>query len=240
MIFLFLLSVGLVSGQKAEPDSPTNEEPVHPSEVAFQKFYRAKKEIEETYRKDLSKVIELAEIAEIVLLDFEVVKDFPKNGSVISNQILPDDEQPNEDPELESALGELEKAVGLEKGDDVEYFPIKPNGTLSKVLQRKILDKKAMGILRQGVVDLLQQPDRDTSPWCHYPIHAIRLADKNNNVIFETSVCYACGNYFLRYPDEFKEASWIDFKSEILEAFWKKEMPIPQTEIDRFKAKHGR
>jgi hypothetical protein len=32
---------------------------------------------------------------------------------------------------------------------------------------------------------------------------------------------------------------WVSFKGEKLEAFLKKEMPIPQSELDRFDAKYG-
>jgi hypothetical protein len=36
-------------------------------------------------------------------------------------------------------------------------------------------------------------------PMCHFPIHGIRIGD-GEDIIFQTSICYECGNFYMPYP----------------------------------------
>ena len=198
--------------------------------AADQSFSKAQKKIRDDYRKEYQKIIKLAETVEIYLLDFEMIRQLPKGELEPSNSLVEGSQLDAEEHEI------LEEEVS-EKPPG--FMRIGPCFTFSKILKRKVLEAKAVKQGEEAVSDLLGRPDKDTSAWCHYPIHGIRMATKKGEILFQTSVCYACGNYFFRYPEYRGEADWIDFSSEKLEAFLKKEMPIPQAELDRFEAKYG-
>lgn len=123
------------------------------------------------------------------------------------------------------------------EGKESEYLLISPYSSYSKILQRKKLGGESLAECRNKTVKLLQEPYL-VGPLCHFPIHGIRLF-RGKELIFETSLCWHCSNYFLSYPDDYDEASWVGFASDDLEKFLKKELPIPQSEIDRFNARYG-
>lgn len=129
----------------------------------------------------------------------------------------------------------LEKKIS--KGRENEYLFISPYNSYSKILEKKKLNKESFSQCRSKTIKLLQSPQL-AEPLCHFPIHGIRFFH-NEELIFETSLCWHCSNYFFWYPDDFHEASWVGFKGDSLETFLKKELPIPQSEIDRFEAKYG-
>ncbi len=126
----------------------------------------------------------------------------------------------------------------IPEGKESEYLLISPYGSYSKIIERKKLTGESLTECRSKTVKLLQEPYL-AGPLCHFPIHGIRLF-RGEKLIFETSLCWHCSNYFIRYPDDFDEASWVGFASDDLEKFLKKELPIPQSEIDRFNAKYGK
>ena len=125
----------------------------------------------------------------------------------------------------------------IPKGKESEYMSISPYGSYSKILQRKKLREESLIECLKKTVNLLQEPHL-RGPLCHFPIHGIRLY-RDEELIFETSLCWHCSNYFIMYPDDHDKASWVGFASDKLEQFLKKELPVPQSEIDRFNAKYG-
>ena len=130
----------------------------------------------------------------------------------------------------------MERDVPEEKR--TEYIYISPYRTFSKILQRKKIQGQKLETLRNATTKLLQEKSTDGGAFCHYPIHGVRLL-RGKRVIFETSLCWKCGNYFLTYPYD-ERASWIGFSGEPIKQFLDREMPIPQSEIDRFNAKYGK
>lgn len=126
---------------------------------------------------------------------------------------------------------------GIPEGAEEDYLLISPYGSYSKVLHRKKLTGQSLTQCRDLTGKLLREPYL-AGPLCHFPIHGVRLY-RGEELIFETSLCWHCSNYFLEYPDDYDEASWVGFGSDELERFLKTELPIPQSEIDRFNAKYG-
>ena len=124
-------------------------------------------------------------------------------------------------------------------GKEDQYFSIKPYKSFSKILARKRLKASDVIACRTATVALLKESDDlDGGAMCHFPIHAIRLF-KGEDLIFETSICWKCSNYYLEYPDDFETATWVGFIGKPIQSYLHKAMPIPQSEIDRFDAKYG-
>ena len=125
-------------------------------------------------------------------------------------------------------------------GQEDHYFRIKPYKSFSKILVRKRLKGASIATGRAVTVNLLkEQDDLDGGAMCHFPIHGIRLF-RGEDIIFKTSICWKCSNYYLEYPDDFRTASWVGFMGKQLREFLFKELPIPQAELDRFDAKYGK
>jgi hypothetical protein len=76
-------------------------------------------------------------------------------------------------------------------------------------------------------------PDTGGGAMCHYPIHGLRVW-KEENMLFESSFCWACGNYSFDYDDVVSK--WMGL-SPGLEQMMKELMPIPEAEIRRFEKK---
>ena len=115
-----------------------------------------------------------------------------------------------------------------------------PYKSFSQILQRKKLAGDAVGACRKAVVELLREEDDwGGGAMCHFPIHAVRLF-RGDELIFQTSLCWKCDNYFIEYPDDFESATWVGFSKTGIETFLNKELPIPKSEIERFDAKYGR
>jgi len=90
----------------------------------------------------------------------------------------------------------------------------------------------------EDVVKLLGEAnDQGGGAFCHYPIHGLRLY-REEDLIFQTSLCWKCSNYFFEYPDG-RGARWVGFYEPSLETFLKKHMPIPKEEIERFESVYG-
>lgn len=124
-------------------------------------------------------------------------------------------------------------------GQEDNYFSIKPYKSFSKILDRKRLKANDIISCRSATVELLNESDdHNGGAMCHFPIHGIRLF-KGEEVIFETSICWKCSNYYLEYPSDFETATWVGFVGKPLRSFLHQAMPIPQSEIDRFDAKYG-
>jgi len=71
---------------------------------------------------------------------------------------------------------------------------------------------------------------------CHFPIHGLRVWI-DNEVIFETSICWHCSNYWFPY---FSGPGWTNHSAgfDDLKPLLQKMMPIPEEEVTRFKKKY--
>lgn len=116
--------------------------------------------------------------------------------------------------------------------EDVERFSIRPYGETSKILARKKIEGDGLTAIRKAAADLLATGQEGGGALCHFPIHGIRFL-KGENVLYQTSLCWHCSNFFVEYPDD-ANASWLGIGSKSLMELLFKEMPIPQSEIDRF------
>ena len=126
----------------------------------------------------------------------------------------------------------------IPEGKENDYLLIAPYQSHSKILDRKKLAGESLVACRDQTVKLLQQPYLE-GPLCHFPIHGIRLF-RGEKLLFETSLCWHCSNYFIEYPDDYETASWVGFDSNGLKELLNKELPIPQSELDRFNAQFGK
>ncbi|MFT6180581.1 MAG: hypothetical protein ACI9NQ_001532 [Paracoccaceae bacterium] len=223
-LLLFLGLVWFASAQEIKEEGGELEESVEnpnfdkAGEIlwnAQQEVIKKRAEIEANYRNRLAEAFRLVDRAEIMLLDF--------------NPIL----RPTEEGGKEFTNADAEAKFGK----DTHFF-IKPYGAYSKILKKKEVGSDLLKGFRSGVIEMFKEPVMGPGPFCHYPIHGIRLYIEGE-LFFETSLCWHCGNYFMSMTGAW-DGMWVGFKGEKLEAFLKKEMPIPQSEIDRFKEQHGR
>lgn len=123
----------------------------------------------------------------------------------------------------------------IEKVPDGEsdlYFPIKPYEAHSKILKTKKLEGKDIAECNKATAVFLDSPD-EPGAFCHLPIHGLRFRLKGE-LVFETSICWMCSNYYVEYPDDFMDgATWVGIGDWGLNKFLNKVMPIPQSEKDR-------
>ncbi len=128
----------------------------------------------------------------------------------------------------------------IPEGEDEKYFPILPYDSHAEILDRKRIHEEKVVKGRDATVKLLQEKeDLGGGAFCHFPIHGIRLY-RGEDLIFQTSLCWECANYYIEYPDDFETASWVGFDGKPLKEFLMKEMPIPESEINRFESQYGR
>lgn len=71
---------------------------------------------------------------------------------------------------------------------------------------------------------------------CHYPIHGVRVWIGDEKV-FETSICWYCGNYMMDYG---RGQGWENHTDgfRALKPVVHRLMPIPEDEVRRFKRDH--
>ncbi len=117
-----------------------------------------------------------------------------------------------------------------------DTFPIMPYGAASKILKRKKLSAEEVALLLPNLRATIGVEKDPGSAGCHFPIHGIRVRD-GDEIIFQTSICYHCGNFYMQYPSG--SASWTGLSEPKFREVMEKLMPIPQKEIDRFNAKWG-
>ena len=198
--------------------------------VAHTRFDQGYDQLRGQYLKDLAKAVLQADRAEIFLLDFEIVAELPLPKEPVQKSWAEIEKELDRDLNEEDKVGE----VPIEE----LYFPIVPYDCFSKILKRKTLGGDSLASCREAVAEILNKGGIGGGAFCHYPIHAIRLF-KGEQMLFETSLCWKCGNYFLRFPNQWNEADWIGIGGGKMAIFCMKEMPIPQTELERFETKYG-
>lgn len=121
-----------------------------------------------------------------------------------------------------------------EKTDDVgDTFALGDEEEFHQVLQSKELEKESKAKMLEELTKKLSAPRDRGGVGCHFPIHGIRIF-KGNDVIFETTFCWVCGNFPFRYPSN------LEYQNVTvqLETLFNSLLPIPQTELDRFKKKY--
>jgi hypothetical protein len=59
-------------------------------------------------------------------------------------------------------------------------------------------------------------------------------SSKDDDFLFRTSLCWACSNYYVEYPDD-ERATWVGMDDRELETLVTRLMPIPADEVERFK-----
>jgi len=110
-----------------------------------------------------------------------------------------------------------------------EYFPITPYKYKSRILVRKALSPEERQKLIPPLQDSLKLADTN-GVLCHYPIHGIR-AWKGEEILFQSSLCWKCGNFGIDYPDG---AEFARIGESKLKEVCDELLPIPQKEIERF------
>lgn len=123
-------------------------------------------------------------------------------------------------------------------GQDQAFFPIKPYDCFSRILARKVLAGEDLLNCRTAMVELLKAPSAGEGAWCHYPIHGIQFLRKGE-VLFQSSFCWKCCNFYVAYPDD-DRASWVGIAADGLKDLLMEQLPIPQSELDRFDRDQGR
>ncbi len=115
----------------------------------------------------------------------------------------------------------------------IETFEIVPFGADTRIIKKIEVQQTELAAFKEAIAAALAEKEGEGGVLCHYPIHGIKVIDATGP-IFETSVCWSCGNYFFKYPDGtiWQEMGGNFFKlKELLE----KLLPIPPEEMERFK-----
>jgi hypothetical protein len=118
---------------------------------------------------------------------------------------------------------------------DSDLFPIRPYAVATRILDRRKLSESELAQVLTVLPKTIADENREGS-FCHYPIHGIRLYD-GDTLLFETSVCYECRNFYVSFPDG--QSSWVGLRGGELQSVFKRVMPIPKSESQRFHALHA-
>ncbi|WP_050029304.1 hypothetical protein [Verrucomicrobium sp. BvORR034] len=164
------------------------------------------------YRKALAAALDDAVRAEIYLLDFETVA-LPKKSDDLFASTPP---------------------------IPADTFVIAPYQATSKILKRRLIKGADLAKLLPHLKQTVGVEENTSGAMCHFPIHGIRVWDKDYRILFESSFCYKCSNFFITYPN-YRDGSpqWTGLTEKEFEQVMIELMPIPQSELDRFDAKFG-
>lgn len=125
------------------------------------------------------------------------------------------------------------------EGKESGFFPIKPYGKMSEILAGKRLNGEDLEACRKATAELLKVPEDSGGAFCHFPIHGVRFL-RGKEIVFESSFCWKCRNYYVTFPNNAEGgASWCGIDSDGIQKFLEKELPIPQSELDRFDREQG-
>ena len=106
------------------------------------------------------------------------------------------------------------------------YFPIVPEGGRSHIMKQRQLSAKEIARTIAAMGELLKS-DLGSGAMCHLPIHGLRLW-KGGHLVFESSFCWRCGNFYVRYPNE--GADWLGTTRAMAELMTEL-MPIPASKL---------
>lgn len=135
---------------------------------------------------------------------------------------------------VELFLLDFEPTSDLEKIPEPDRFYVTPYKSAAKILNRVKAKPDVADLAKQHFQRLLRtREDREGGALCHMPVHGVRFF-KDNNLLFQTSLCWMCSNYFVTYPDDYETATWVGMHDEALKAFFLQQMPIPADLRERF------
>ena len=143
------------------------------------------------YRSQIAEMIKKADRAEVYLL----------SGTVEKREV-PEDE------------------LFSDPAPPTEWFPIRPYDGYSKIKIRKTLKENQLRQLIGEIAKVLRQrDDLDGGAFCHFPNHGICFL-AGDTILFETSFCYECSNYYLEYPGDLGPPSWVGFSVTELQNYF--------------------
>ena len=128
------------------------------------------------------------------------------------------------------------KFDALSKGGFVnksETIAIHIGGKRCEVLQKKNLLEKEKSSVLKALTTQLVNPKAENSVFCHYPIHGLKVW-KKDKLVFESSFCWVCNNFYLELPRGYIELA----TTEEMKSVFNKLLPIPKSEMERFKKKY--
>lgn len=175
--------------------------------TARTEYFNEMQKVEAAYRKSFSQALASATRIEVYLLDFEMTKVVDRDT----------------DHDGDWAIGMPE-----------DQFPIIPYEKQSKILKRKALTADEVKLFLPALQRTIAVEDAGGGAFCHLPIHGIRVWNHDDEVVFQTSICHHCGNFYMTYP--FGGVSWTGLSDTVFTEVLEKLMPIPQAEKDRFEA----
>lgn len=114
-----------------------------------------------------------------------------------------------------------------------DRFPIIPYGQSSQILQRKRLSPDEIKALMPSLKATVSVKENFGGAFCHFPIHGLRIRS-GEEIIFQTSICYECGNFYIEYDSGGQEGGWTGLSSNEFQELMTQLMPIPAAEIERF------
>lgn len=181
-------------------------------EKAESAYFQDQEVAEKNYRKALAAALDDAVRAEIYLLDFETVA-LPKKS---------------DDP--------FEKTPTV----PANTFTIAPYDATSKILKQRVIKGAELAKLLPHLKQTVGVEITSPGAMCHFPIHGLRVWDKEWRILFESSFCYKCSNFYITYPN-YRNGSpqWTGLSHKEFENLMTEFMPIPQSELERFNAKFG-
>lgn len=112
-------------------------------------------------------------------------------------------------------------------------FPIWPYSKEARILAQTTVPEEAHELFITQLAVALNHPSGLGGAFCHFPIHGVRLYH-DSTIIFESSLCWACVNISVAYPDG-PAFSPINESHALYELFIAA-MPIPPEEHERFEA----
>jgi hypothetical protein len=115
---------------------------------------------------------------------------------------------------------------------EVETFPIPPFQGNARIITQKAVQPADLESFKTAIATLLTAKNEVPGAFCHYPIHGIKVYQAGTQ-IFQTSLCWECGNYYVEYPDG--SAIETMAQSEPLKKLFDTALPIPPEELARFK-----
>ena len=118
---------------------------------------------------------------------------------------------------------------------DDDHFPIRPYSAETKILKRRVLTVDEFQRLKQSLVETVSVAESSGGALCHMPIHGLRVFD-GDEMIFETSICYGCSNFYVAYP--LGDAGWVGLSAKDFDKAMETLMPIPESERKRFEEAH--
>ncbi|MCB1275986.1 hypothetical protein [Prosthecobacter sp.] len=122
-----------------------------------------------------------------------------------------------------------------EKLPQANRFDIPPYKSATRILRRVNAKPDIAKLAIQHFQRLLRtREDYGGGAACHMPVHGVRFF-KDDDLLFQTSLCWTCENYFVAYPDQYETATWIGLNDRELKRFMLEQVPIPKEELRRFK-----